>query len=145
LQSAKPIALALVIAIFTVIGVRIIAELRDVLVLLFIAVLFASAACEAGGGAGAASRSTRACCGIVQAGIGFFVGVLWLVVPPLVAQLALFGDRLPSYVTWFQHVSDEYAAVKRQYTPARKRSSPRWRVRPADWPATSAANSSTSR
>jgi len=118
-QSAKPIALALVIAIFTVIGLRIIAELRDVLVLFFVAVLFASALARPAAVLERRGVRRGLAVAVVQAAaLGAFVGVLWLVVPPLVSQLALFSDRLPSYVTRFQHISDEYAAVKRQYPGA---------------------------
>ena len=118
-QSAKPIALALVIAIFTVIGLRIIAELRDVLVLFFVAVLFASALARPAAVLERRGVRRGLAVGVVQAAaLGALVGVLWLVVPPLVSQLALFSDRLPSYVTRFQHISDEYAAVKRQYPGA---------------------------
>jgi predicted PurR-regulated permease PerM len=55
---------------------------------------------------------------VQAAGTGAVVAVVWLVVPPLVSQLALFGDRLPSYVTRFQRISNEYAAVKRHYPGA---------------------------
>jgi predicted PurR-regulated permease PerM len=118
-QSAKPFALALIIAVLAVVGLRIIADLRDVLVLLFVAVLFASALARPAAALERRGVPRGLAVGIVQAaGIGFFVGVLWLVVPPLVSQLALFSDRLPSYVTRFQHIGDEYAAVKRQYPGA---------------------------
>ena len=118
-ERAKPLALALLIAVFAVIGLRIIAELRDVLVLLFLAVLFASAFARPAAVLERRGVPRGLAVGIVQAGgIGVIVAVLWLVVPPLVSQLALFGDRLPNYVTRFQHLSHEYAAVKRQYPGA---------------------------
>ena len=46
------------------------------------------------------------------------VGLLWIVVPPLVTQLALFAHEAPSYVTRFQHLRNEYLSVKRQYPEA---------------------------
>ena len=43
LDRAKPIALGLILAVFAVIGLWLLVELRQVLVLIFVAVLFASA------------------------------------------------------------------------------------------------------
>jgi predicted PurR-regulated permease PerM len=118
-ERSKPLALALIIAAFTVLGLRIIAELQHVLVLFFIAVLFASALARPAGVLERRGVPRGLAVGIVQAvGIGVVAGVMWLIVPPLVSQLALFSDRLPSYVTRFQHISNEYAAVKRQYPGA---------------------------
>jgi predicted PurR-regulated permease PerM len=144
-QSAKPIALALVIAIFTVIGLRIIAELRDVLVLFFVAVLFASALARPAAVLERRGVRRGPAVGIVQAAaLGALVGVLWLVVPPLVSQLALFSDRLPSYVTRFQH-SVTSTPPSSASTLARKRSNRRWRAWPVGLPAMSAVSSLTSR
>jgi predicted PurR-regulated permease PerM len=118
-ERAKPIALALVIAVLAVAGLRILAELRDVFVLLFLAVLFASALARPAAVLERRGVPRGIAVAIVQAaGTGAVVAVVWLVVPPLVSQLALFGDRLPSYVTRFQRISNEYAAVKRQYPGA---------------------------
>jgi predicted PurR-regulated permease PerM len=47
--------------------------------------------------------------------VAFVVGLFWLVVPPLVSQLALFAHDAPGYVTRFQRFRDEYASVRRQY------------------------------
>jgi predicted PurR-regulated permease PerM len=118
-QRAKPLALALVIAILAIVGLRILAELRDVFVLLFLAVLFASALARPAAVLERRGVPRGLAVAIVQlAGIGVVVAVVWLVVPPLVSQIALFGDRLPGYVTRFQHISNEYAAVRRHYPGA---------------------------
>jgi len=118
-ERSKPLALALIIAAFALLGLRIVAELQHVLVLFFIAVLFASALARPAGVLERRGVPRGLAVAIVQlAGIGVVAGVMWLVVPPLVTQLALFSDRLPSYVTRFQHIGNEYAAVKRQYPGA---------------------------
>jgi predicted PurR-regulated permease PerM len=118
-ERSKPLALALIIAILALLGLRIIAELQHVLVLFFIAVLFASALARPAGVLERRGVPRGVAVGIVQAvGIAVVAGVMWLVVPPLVTQLALFSDQLPSYVTRFQHIGNEYAAVKRQYPGA---------------------------
>lgn len=118
-ERSKPLALALVIAVFAVVGLRIIAELQHVLVLFFVAVLFASALARPAAVLERRGVPRGLAVGLVQAaGIGVVAGLMWLVVPPLVSQLALFSDRLPGYVTRFQHIGNEYAAVKRQYPGA---------------------------
>jgi predicted PurR-regulated permease PerM len=115
-ERAKPIALALILAIFTVVGLRILAELRDVLIIVFIAVLFAAALSRPAGALERRGVPRGWAVALVQAvGIGFFVGLVWVVVPPLVTELALFSGQLPSYVTRFEHISHEYAAVRRHY------------------------------
>jgi predicted PurR-regulated permease PerM len=118
-ERAKPLALALVIAVLAVVGLRIVAELRDVFVLLFLAVLFASALARPAAALERRGIPRGLAVGIVQAaGVGVVATLVWLVVPPLVSQLALFSHRLPSYVTRFQHISHEYAAVRRKYPGA---------------------------
>jgi predicted PurR-regulated permease PerM len=52
------------------------------------------------------------------AAVAVFAGVFWVVVPPLVSQLALLGDDAPHYVTRFQHLRSEYLSVKRHYPGA---------------------------
>src|SRR5262249_2508245 len=43
------------------------------------------------------------------------VGLLWLVVPPLVEQLAAFADRLPSYVHRVHQLRARYDVVRKHY------------------------------
>jgi predicted PurR-regulated permease PerM len=118
-ERAKPIALALILAILAVIGLRILAELRDVLVIIFVAALFASALSRPAAALERRGMPRGLAVALVQAaGIGVMIGLVWLVVPPLVTELALFGDRLPRYVTRFQHISNEYASVRRRYPGA---------------------------
>jgi predicted PurR-regulated permease PerM len=118
-ERAKPIALGLILAVFAVIGLRILAELREVLVLVFIAVLFASAISRPADALERRGVPRGAAIAIVQLVVtAVIVAVFWVVVPPLVSQLALFSEQLPSYVTRFQHLQHEYASVKRQYPGA---------------------------
>ena len=62
----------------------------------------------------AASRS-RSCSSLA---VVVIAGLFWLVVPPLVSQLAQFAQDSPSYVTRFQHLRQEYISVKRHYPGA---------------------------
>jgi predicted PurR-regulated permease PerM len=115
-DRAKPIALGLVLAALAVVGLRIVAELREVLVLFFIAVLFASAISRPAAMLERRGLSRGLSVALVQLlAVVVIAGVFWVVVPPLVSQLALFADDAPRYVTRFQHVQREYASVKRHY------------------------------
>jgi len=134
-QRAKPIALGLILAVFAVIGLRILAELREVLVLVFIAVLFASAISRPADALERRGVPRGAAIAIVQLVVtAVIVAVFWVVVPPLVSQLALFSEQLPSYVTRFQHLQHEYASVKRQYPGCVFVTLTRWQffLRPAE-------------
>jgi predicted PurR-regulated permease PerM len=118
-ERAKPIALGLVLAVLAVIGLRILAELREVLVLIFIAVLFASAIARPVATLERRGMSRGLAVAIVQLLVFAFVVVLfWIVVPPMVSQLAQFSDDAPTYVTRFQHLRNEYLSVRRHYPEA---------------------------
>jgi predicted PurR-regulated permease PerM len=118
-ERAKPIALGLVLAVLAVAGLRLVAQLEHVLIIVFVAVLFASTL----------SRPTAAlerhrvprgvAVAVVQlAAMVVMIGLVWIVVPPLVSQLGQFADQAPSYVTRFQRVQHEYASVRSQYPAA---------------------------
>ena len=118
-ERAKPIALGLTLAVFAVIGLRIVAELHEVLVLFFIAVLFASATARPVAVLERRGLSRGLSVALVQlVALGVIAGIFWVVVPPMVTQLAQFADKAPSYVTRFQHVRQEYLTVKRHYAGA---------------------------
>jgi predicted PurR-regulated permease PerM len=118
-ERAKPIALGLILAVLAVAGLRILVDLRHVLILGFLAVLFASTISQPA----AALERHRIPRGVAVALVQLAVTVvllalLWIVVPPLVTQLALFADQAPSYATRFHHLRDEYLSIKRQYPEA---------------------------
>jgi predicted PurR-regulated permease PerM len=115
-DRAKPIALGLVLAILSVVALRLLAELRHVLILVFLAALFASAISRPA----AVLERRRVPRGVAVAlvhltSLVVFVALAWVVVPPLVTQLAQFADQSPSYVTRFHRVRREYLAVRRHY------------------------------
>ncbi|MFL6042505.1 MAG: AI-2E family transporter [Gaiellales bacterium] len=118
-DRAKPIALGLMLAVLGVAGLRVLAELEHVLILVFVAVLMASALSRPT----AALERRRVPRGVAVAGVQLaamvmVVGLVWIVVPPLVSQLGMFADKAPSYVTRFQHLRQEYVSVKSQYPNA---------------------------
>jgi predicted PurR-regulated permease PerM len=118
-ERAKPIALGLVLAVLAVVGLRILAELREVLVLFFIAILFASATARPTAGLERRGMPRGLAVAIVQlVALAVVVGLFWVVVPPLVSQVAQFSDDAPGYVTRFQHLRNEYLSVRRHYPEA---------------------------
>jgi predicted PurR-regulated permease PerM len=118
-QRAKPIALGLVLAVLAIVGLWLLVQLRYILVLVFVAVLFASAIARPAAKLERRGVSRGLAVVAVQLAVLVVMGVLfWIVVPPLVDQVALFSRDAPSYVTRFQHVRDEYLSVKRHYPEA---------------------------
>jgi predicted PurR-regulated permease PerM len=116
LDRAKPIALGLILAVFAVIGLWLLVELRQVLVLIFVAVLFASAIARPAAILERRGMPRGLAVVIVQLVVMVvLLALIWVVVPPLVDQLARFSRDAPGYVTRSQHVRDEYLAIKRQY------------------------------
>jgi predicted PurR-regulated permease PerM len=97
-ERAKPIYVALLLALLTWVALQALAELKHVLVILFISILFAAAL------TGPVQwlerfRVPRALSviAIYVAALAVVVGTLWLVTPPLFDQLASLGDRAPEY------------------------------------------------
>jgi predicted PurR-regulated permease PerM len=118
-DRAKPIALGLFLAVLGIAGLRLLAQLEHVLILLFLAVLVASAISRPVAMLERRRLSRGVSIAIVQlTAMAVFVGLVWVVVPPLVTQVRLFVDDSPGYVTRFHHLRSEYLAVRRQYPAA---------------------------
>lgn len=118
-ERAKPIALGLILAVLAVAGLHILVDLRHVLILGFVAVLFASTMSQPAAALERHRIPRGLAVAIVQlTATAVLVALLWIVVPPLVTQLALFAHEAPSYATRFHHLRNEYLSVKRQYPEA---------------------------
>jgi predicted PurR-regulated permease PerM len=119
-DRAKPIALALILTLAAVMGVRLLVELRTVLVLLFVAILFAAALSRPAAILERRGLPRGLAVALVQAlGILIVSATLWFVVPPLVGQLAGFAERLPSYITRVHQLRGRYDAVRQHYPELR--------------------------
>jgi predicted PurR-regulated permease PerM len=115
-DRAKPLALALILTLGAVMGVRLLVELKTVLLLLFVAVLFAAALSRPAAVLERRGVPRGLAVALVQAlGILIVSALLWFVVPPLVGQLASFADRLPSYVDRVHQLRGRYDGVRRHY------------------------------
>jgi predicted PurR-regulated permease PerM len=119
-ERAKPIAVGLLLVLAAVVGLRLLARLTDVLLLLFIAVLFAAALSRPAAVLERRGLPRGPAVALVQAGgLAVVIGILWVVVPPLVEQVAAFSDRLPSYVDRVHQLRDRYDVVRRHYPELR--------------------------
>lgn len=115
-ERAKPIYLALFLAILTWVALRALAELAHVLLLLFVSILFAAAL------TGPVNRLERwrvpraiSVVGIYLLALVLVVAVLWLVTPPLFSQVASLGDRAPEYAERYDALRDRYQDLRADY------------------------------
>src|SRR3954471_101162 len=115
-ERAKPITLALTLVLLGAVGLKLLSDLTHVLLLLFVAVLFASTLSRPAGVLERRGVPRGAAVALVQAaGLAVVVGLLWVVVPPLVEQVGAFSDRLPSYVARVHQLRGRYDVVRRHY------------------------------
>jgi predicted PurR-regulated permease PerM len=115
-DRAKPIYLALLLALLTWVALRALAELTHVLLIVFVSILFAAAL------TGPVAwlqrwRIPRAIAVILiyLAALVVVVGILWLVTPPLFDQLASLGDRAPEYAERYDRVRQAYEELRSNY------------------------------
>jgi predicted PurR-regulated permease PerM len=115
-DRAKPLALALILTLGAVTGVRLLVELKTVLLLLFVAVLFAAALSRPAAVLERRGLPRGLAVALVQAlGIMTVGALLWFVVPPLVGQVATFAERLPRYLDRVHQLRGRYDAVRLHY------------------------------
>ena len=116
-DRAKPIYLALLLALLSWVALKALAELRHVLLIVFVSILFAAAL------TGPVTRLQRwripravAVILIYLAALALVVGILWLVTPPLFDQLASLGDRAPEYAERYDRLRDAYEELRSNYS-----------------------------
>jgi predicted PurR-regulated permease PerM len=115
-DRAKPIYLALLLALLSWVALRALAQLTHVLLIIFVSILFAAAL------TGPVARLQRwripravAVILIYVAALAVVVGILWLVTPPLFNQLASLGDRAPEYAERYDRVRQAYEELRSNY------------------------------
>lgn len=116
MNRALPIYYALLMAIATVAALYLLLQLRHVLVLLFISVLFAAAVARPAEQL-ERLRIPRAVAAILVylASLAIFAGIGWLVLPPLARQIGSLGEDLPAYVERYEQLRDRYEKLREQY------------------------------
>jgi predicted PurR-regulated permease PerM len=116
MQRALPIYVALLLALLSAVALVVLARLAHVLLILFISVLFAAAL------TGPSERLEKlrvpravAVPLLYLAALALVVGLVWLVTPPLFAEVADFGDAAPGYAERYESVRDAYAELYDRY------------------------------
>jgi len=115
-ERAKPIYVALLLALLTWIVLQALADLTHVLLVLFVSILFAAAL------TGPVRRLERwrvpraiSVIAIYLLSLGVVVGILWFVTPPLFDQVATLGDRAPEYAERYDSIRDAYEEIRENY------------------------------
>ena len=117
LERAAPIYVALLFCVLTVVGVVLLFWLRHVLLILFVSVLFAAALSGPSEWLHDRLRLPRGLAAVlIYAGaFGVLVGIGWLVVPPLLGQVAEFADRAPEYADRYRGVREAYGNLRADF------------------------------
>ena len=116
-SRALPVYLALLLAILTVIGILLVVLLRHVLLIVFVSALFAAALSGPSEWLHQRFRLPRGVAALLIYVVSFaiLVGIGWLVVPPLLGQVAEFADRAPGYAERYEGVRDAYAGLRTDF------------------------------
>ena len=109
--------LALLLAILTAIGILLVVLLRHVLLIVFVSALFAAALSGPSEWLHQRFRLPRGVAALLIYLVSFavLVGIGWLVVPPLLGQVAEFADRAPAYAERYEGVRDAYAGLRTDF------------------------------
>ena len=116
-ERAKPIYVALLLALLTWVGLQALAELTHVLLIVFVSILFAAAL------TGPVRWLQRwriprpiSVIAIYLAALTLVIGTLWLVTPPLFDQVATLGDRAPQYAERYDELRNAYEDIRSNYS-----------------------------
>jgi len=114
---AMPIYVGLLFAVLTIVGILVLYMLRHVLLILFVSILFAAALTGPSEWLHDRLRVPRglAAVSIYVAVFAVLVGLGWLVVPPLLGQVAEFADRAPEYADRYRGIREAYTNLRTDY------------------------------
>jgi predicted PurR-regulated permease PerM len=115
-QRAMPIYLALLLAIITVVGIWMLLQLQHVLMIIFIAIIFASAI----------SRPSAylerlhvpraiASLSIYLVSLAVVVAIGWFVIPPLLGQVTNLAEQTPEYADRYHDLRTRYDRLQQDY------------------------------
>src|SRR4051812_14802679 len=115
-ERAKPIFLALVLALVAFLGFRLVVELKSILILLFISLVLAAALWRPARSLEQRGVPRGLAVTLVElAALAVLLVVGWIVLPPLFNQAAGFAERVPTYVDRFQALRRDYAQLQQRY------------------------------
>jgi len=113
-DRAMPIFVGLLFVVFTVVALLLLYWLRHVLLILFISVLFAAALTGPSEWLHERLRFPRGLAAVLIYLVVFavLVGIGWLVVPPLLGQVAEFADKAPDYADRYRGIREAYGNLR---------------------------------
>jgi len=116
-RRALPVYIALALALLTAVSILLLYALRHVLLILFVSILFAAALSGPSEWLHDRLRLPRGIAAVLIYVVAFavLVGVGWLVVPPLLGQVAEFADRAPQYADRYDGIRKAYGDLRRDY------------------------------
>jgi predicted PurR-regulated permease PerM len=113
---AKPLFLAAALTIATIVGLRLLVELRSLLILLFISLVLAAAMSRPAAVLERRGVPRGLAVAIVQlVALAGLLVVGYIVLPPLLDELAGFANRVPHYIDRFQGLRRSYAKIRANY------------------------------
>ena len=114
---AMPIYVGLLFAVLTAVAILVLYLLRHVLLILFISVLFAAALTGPSEWLHTRLRLPRGAAAVLIyiAVFAVLVGIGWLVIPPLLGQVAEFADRAPGYADRYEGIREAYGNLRRDF------------------------------
>ena len=117
MRRALPVYLALLLALLTAVSILLLYALRHVLLILFVSVLFAAALSGPSEWLHDRLRLPRGIAAVLIYVVAFavLVGVGWLVLPPLLGQVAEFADQAPQYADRYEGVRKAYGELRNDY------------------------------
>jgi predicted PurR-regulated permease PerM len=115
-RQALPIYVALLLAILSGVAILLLWMLRDVMLLLFISVLFAAAV------SGPSTRLERlgiprgiAALMVYAIAFAVVVAIGWFVIPPTIQQVARLAEQAPEYAERYQRLRQAYDELSEDY------------------------------
>ncbi len=116
-DRAIPIYVGLLFALVTAAGLLTLYLLRHVLLILFVSILFAAALTGPSEWLHDRLRLPRGLAAVLiyVAVFAVLVGLGWLVVPPLLGQVADFADRAPEYADRYQGIREAYGNLRADF------------------------------
>ena len=116
-ERALPIYIALLFALFSLVGVVLVVRLKHVLLIIFISMLFAAALTGPVEWLAEHLHLPRAlsAVGIYVAVFAVITVIGWLVLPPLFNQVAEFAGQAPGYVDRYEGLRRAYENLRRDY------------------------------
>jgi putative permease len=115
-RQALPIYYALLAAILTVFAIQFLLRIENVLLILFVSMLFAATVSRP---ASALERlripSLIAALAVYLMAFAIIIATTWYVLPPLFRQIAELSGNLPQYIEQFEGLQERYGELQEQY------------------------------